>query len=244
MARLPRLYIPGEPQHVLLQTIAGQTAFCDDDDRQLYLDLLARAADRRRLAIHAWVLLPRAVRLVVTPSDTGSLPLTLQDVNRGYVAGFNRRCQRHGTLWEGRYRATVIEPERYLIDACRDVEFAPVLEGLVGQPGDYRWSSYAHHVGLCTDRLMVDHVLYRVLGNTSFERQHAWRRRSEAPLSAQTTEELMEATRKGWVLGSRDYLDRVGHRANRRVERLPRGRPPKSRRIIVHVSASAPRSTE
>lgn len=126
MARLARLYVPDQPQHVILRGLDQQPAFVDDQDYELFIDCLKAAARDHHLSVHAYVLLPRQVQLLVTPSDEASLPKAMQAVGRRYVAHFNRRYSRRGTLWEGRYRATVIEGERYFLLASRVVELSPV----------------------------------------------------------------------------------------------------------------------
>jgi REP element-mobilizing transposase RayT len=229
MARLARLYVPDQPQHVILRGLDQQPAFVDDQDYELFIDCLKAAARDHHLAVHAWVLMPGAVQLLVTPSDESSLPKAMQAVGRRYVAHFNRRYARRGTLWEGRYRATVIEGERFFLLASRVVELAPVRNHLVTTPEDYRWSSYRHHIGLTVDSLITDHPLYWALGNTPFERQRAYRELCEQPLDERETTQLMQATLKGWVLGSDTYRDWASRSANRRVSPLPRGRPRKVR---------------
>ncbi len=229
MARLARLYVPDQPQHVILRGLDQQPAFVDDQDYELFIDCLKAAARDHHLAVHAWVLMPGAVQLLVTPSDEASLPKAMQAVGRRYVAHFNRRYARRGTLWEGRYRATVIEGERFFLLASRVVELAPVRNGLVAAAEDYRWSSYRHHIGLTVDSLITDHPLYWALGNTPFERQRAYRELCEQPFDERETNQLMQATLKGWVLGSDTYRDWASRTANRRVSPLPRGRPRKVR---------------
>ncbi|TDQ83554.1 REP element-mobilizing transposase RayT [Paraburkholderia silvatlantica] len=229
MARLARLYVPDQPQHVILRGLDQQPAFVDDQDYELFIDCLKAAARDHHLAVHAWVLMPGAVQLLVTPSDESSLPKAMQAVGRRYVAHFNRRYARRGTLWEGRYRATVIEGERFFLLASRVVELAPVRSHLVTAPEDYRWSSYRHHIGLTVDSLITDHPLYWALGNTPFERQRAYRELCEQVLDERETTQLMQATLKGWVLGSDTYRDWASRTANRRVSPLPRGRPRKVR---------------
>jgi REP element-mobilizing transposase RayT len=229
MARLARLYVPDQPQHVILRGLDQQPAFVDDQDYELFIDCLKAAARDHHLAVHAWVLMPGAVQLLVTPSDESSLPKAMQAVGRRYVAHFNRRYARRGTLWEGRYRATVIEGERFFLLASRVVELAPVRSHLVTAPEDYRWSSYRHHIGLTVDSLITDHPLYWALGNTPFERQRAYRELCEQTLDERETTQLMQATLKGWVLGSDTYRDWASRTANRRVSPLPRGRPRKVR---------------
>jgi len=238
MARLARLYVPDQPQHVILRGLDQQPAFVDDQDYELFIDCLKAAARDHHLAVHAWVLMPGAVQLLVTPSDESSLPKAMQAVGRRYVAHFNRRYARRGTLWEGRYRATVIEGERFFLLASRVVELAPVRSHLVTAPEDYRWSSYRHHIGLTVDSLITDHPLYWALGNTPFERQRAYRELCEQALDERETTQLMQATLKGWVLGSDTYREWASRTANRRVSPLPRGRPRKVREAPGTPAAS------
>jgi putative transposase len=233
MARLARLYVPDQPQHVILRGLDQQPAFVDDQDYELFIDCLKAAARDHHLAVHAWVLMPGAVQLLATPSDESSLPKAMQAVGRRYVAHFNRRYARRGTLWEGRYRATVIEGDRYFLLASRVVELAPVRNRLASAPEDYRWSSYRHHIGLTVDSLITDHPLYWALGNTPFERQRAYRELCEQSLDERETNQLMQATLKGWVLGSDSYREWASRTANRRVSPLPRGRPRKVREAPV-----------
>jgi len=239
MARLARLYVPDQPQHVILRGLDQQPAFVDDQDYELFIDCLKAAARDHHLAVHAWVLMPGAVQLLVTPSDEASLPKAMQAVGRRYVAHFNRRYARRGTLWEGRYRATVIEGDRFFLLASRVVELAPVRNHLVTAAEDYRWSSYRHHIGLTVDSLITDHPLYWALGNTPFERQRAYRELCEQSLDERETSQLIQATLKGWVLGSDTWRDWASRSANRRVSPLPRGRPRKVREVPV-PAAGAP----
>ncbi|HEX7910343.1 MAG TPA: transposase [Paraburkholderia sp.] len=229
MARLARLYVPDQPQHVILRGLDQQPAFVDDQDYELFIDCLKAASRDHHLSIHAYALMPGAVQLLVTPTEESSLPKAMQAVGRRYVAHFNRRYARRGTLWEGRYRATVIEGERYFLLASRVVEMCPVRAQLVSAAEDYRWSSYRHHTGLTLDSLITDHPLYWSLGNTPFERQRAYRELCEQPLDERETSQLQQATLKGWVLGSDTYREWAARAANRRVSPLPRGRPRKVR---------------
>ncbi len=154
----------------------------------------------------------------------------MQAVGRRYVAHFNRRYSRRGTLWEGRYRATVIEG-RTLFPAGeprrRDVAGA----WATGEHGGkiIAGRAYRHHIGLTLDSLITDHPLYWSLGNTPFERQRAYRELCEQPLDEREASQLQQATLKGWVLGSESYREWAARAANRRVSPLPRGRPRKVR---------------
>jgi putative transposase len=240
MARLARLYVPDQPQHVILRGIDHQPAFVDDEDYALFIECLKTASRDHRLAVHAYVLMPSAVQLLATPREESSLPKAMQAVGRRYVAHFNRRYGRRGTLWEGRYRATVIEADRYFMLGSRLVELSPVRERLVSSVDAYPWSSYRHHVGLALDPLITDHPLYWALGNTPFERQHAYKELCEQALDENAVNELQQATLKGWVLGSESWRDWAARQANRRVSPLPRGRPRKTRADDEQGSAGVP----
>ncbi|WP_395067997.1 transposase [Paraburkholderia silvatlantica] len=229
MTRLARHYVPEQPQHVILQGLTGP-AFLDEGDYLYFLACLADAARVADLAVHAWVLMPDAVQFLVTPSYESSVAMAMQAVCRRYVETFNRRHGRRGAMWRGEYRATVIEPERYLLLASQVIDHAPVRRLLVTEPGNYPWSSYTHHVGLRVDRFIKDHPLYRALGNTPFERHQSYRDLGAQSLDESEVNNLMQATLEGWVLGSAAYCEWAAQTANRRLmPLLLRERPPRVR---------------
>lgn len=227
MARLPRLVIPGLPHHIILRSNNRQPAFLDDADHQAWLDALREAAALTRTPVHAYVLLPDRVQLLVTPPTGTALSTLMQSTGRRYGGMFNRRHGRAGTLWEGRFRAGVIEPERYLIDVSLCIECSPVAEGLATAPELWPWSSQAHHLGLRIDPVVTDHPAYWALGNTPFERQAAWRRMAEQGLASSLHERILATAAKGWALGSPAFLERLGEQTSRPLAPRPRGRPRK-----------------
>ncbi|BCQ28739.1 transposase [Caballeronia turbans] len=229
MTRLARHYVPEQPQHVILQGFTGP-AFLDEGDYLYFLACLADAARVADLAVHAWVLMPEAVQFLVTPSYESSVAITLQAVGRRYVETFNRRHGRRGAVWRGGYRAAVIEPDRYFLLASQIIDQAPVRNRLVADPGSYRWSSYAHHIGLRVDSFIKDHPLYGALGNTPLERYRAYRDLGAHPADEREVDNLMQSTLEGWVLGSAAYCEWAAQTANRRLmPLLLRDRPQKER---------------
>lgn len=122
MARLPRLYLPGQPLHVIQRGNNRDLIFAADADYQFYLRCLQEAADTHSLTVHAYVLMTNHVHLLVTPATESSLSKTLQSIGRRYVQYFNFTYQRTGTLWEGRYKSTLIDSERYLLTCAGWVE--------------------------------------------------------------------------------------------------------------------------
>ncbi|MCY0388334.1 transposase [Robbsia sp. Bb-Pol-6] len=228
MARLARLYVPGLPQYLMLDARPGQPAFRDEADLASFADTLRRVAREAGFAVHAYALLPSGVHLLGSPRDARSASQTVQAVGRRYVALYNRRHQCSGTLWVGRYRATVIDPEHHLLFVSRLIESLAATAMAATAVADLpRRSSHAHHVGLALDPLITDHALYWSLGNTPFERQRVYRELAEQPLDPAACARALEATRKGWVLGDDAFRERCARLANRRVEPLPRGRPAK-----------------
>lgn len=237
MARLARLAVPGWPHHLVQRAHAGQVIVRDDEDRARLLVILREVARESGVAIHAYALFDDHLHLLATPREAQALSRMMQALGRRYVAVFNRRHQRSGGLWAARFRATVLEPARYLLPCMSFVELHPVRAGLVGSPGDYRWSSCAHHLGRRVDPLVADHALFWALGNTPFEREAAYRRLLEDGLGEELLRALTEATHKSWALGSQAFLAELDKLAGRRLAPLPRGRP--RRRAAVDPGASA-----
>jgi putative transposase len=225
MARLPRLCIAGHPHLIVHRSHNRQPFAIDDADRERYLGALREAAAAQRVALHGYALVDDEVLLLATPPAPDALGRMMQNLGRRYVGAFNRRHGRTGTVWEGRYRNTLLESGRFLLPCLRHVELAPVRGGLAVDPADYRWSSAAHHLGLRRDPLVSDHPDFWTLGNTPFEREHAYRILLNEGESDAQRQALADAAWKGWVLGSRDFAEAVAEASGRRALPLPRGRP-------------------
>jgi len=225
MARLNRLSVSGCVHHVVQRGIEGRPIFRDQTDLRRMLSDLGSLCREDGLALHAYVLLPDRFQLLVTPDAPGALSRAMQALGRRYVRAFNQRHGRTGTLWEGRFRSTVIEPERHLVDCLRHIELAPARSGIVADAATYPWSSLAHHLGLRLDPLVSDHAQFWALGNTPFERQAAYRRACAAPLPAALVAQIDSATHRGWPLGTGPFLEALARRTERRIERRPAGRP-------------------
>lgn len=224
MARLPRLAAAGLPHHVIQRGNDRQSVFREDPDYARYLGWLREVAATHGLALHAYVLMPNHVHLLVTPPTDAALSKAMQSLGRRYVRWFNDKYGRTGTLWEGRFRSTVIDADRYLLACARYIELNPVRAGIVNSPELYRWSSYAHHAGVLVDPLVTDHPLVWALGNTPFERQLAYRRLFEVDLAAEFLQSLRSATNRGRALG----LSSDGGKTM--TQPRPRGRPRKGER--------------
>lgn len=228
MARLPRLILPDQPHHVILRGNNRQAIFFSDLDRQQLLAMLGEAAAQYQVAIHAYVLMDNHFHLLVTPSTAEALSRMMQSLGRRYVGWFNARHQRSGTLWEGRFRAGLIEGERHLLACMRYIELNPVRAGLCQEAAQWPWSSAAHHLGLARSSLITEHELYWSLGNTPFEREHAYREfiAQGVPLPEQV--QLTESVLRGRPVGSESFLKPLTLEHPAVVNRRPRGRPRKT----------------
>ena len=135
MARLPRLTLAGYPHHIIQRGNNRQVIFADRQDFETMLALLADNAQKFAVAVHAYVLMDNHFHLLATPATAEALPLMMQAVGRSYVRYFNQRHGRSGTLWEGRYRSTLIETERDLLACMVYIDLNPVRAGMVVQAG-------------------------------------------------------------------------------------------------------------
>ncbi|QTD46045.1 REP-associated tyrosine transposase [Ottowia testudinis] len=225
MSRQPRLTVPGYPHHIIQRGNNRQPIFFDAADYQRLLDDLKTHAAAHQLAVHAYVLMSNHLHLLATPQTQDGVSRTMQALGRGYVRYFNRRHGRSGTLWEGRFRSSLIQAERHLLACMAYIDLNPVRAGMVAAPRDYPWSSHGHHIGLRTDPLVAPHPLYWQLGNTPFAREQAYGDLVGAGLSPEQHAALGRAAHTGWALGEADFVAELQQRTARRVSRAQVGRP-------------------
>ena len=225
MARLPRLTVPGYPHHIIQRGNNRQAIFSSAADYQMLLALLDESAHKFGVALHAYVLMGNHFHLLATPTTAEGLPLMMQAVGRRYVRYFNDRQARSGTLWEGRYRSTLIDTERYLLACMAYIDLNPVRAGLVSDPRDYPWSSHGHYIGLRTDKLLTPHPLVWALGNTPFAREAAYAELVQAGISAGQQQALTDSALRGWALGEPDFVKNLQKMTARRVSKGTAGRP-------------------
>ncbi len=225
MARLPRYTISNQCQHIIQQGSDWQQVFFEEQDYQYFHDCLDAASFNYELKVHAFVLMPDHVHILATPSAPDSVSRTVQSVGRNYVQYFNECYSGSGSIWEGRYRATVLDEKQYLLTCSRYIELNPVRGGLVKHPRDYRWSSYAHNARGKVDEMITPHREYQSLGATDKQRVNAYRALFKQKLSAETEELITDSTLKGWALGDVKFARKIEKLSGRRATQLPKGRP-------------------
>jgi len=227
MARAPRLALAGELHYLLQRGHSRQRVFEDDHDREAYRAMLREGAAQYRVAIHAYAMLDSEVHLLVTPTEAGALGRLMQSIGRRYVGAFNRRHNRSGTLWQGRFRAAVIDGAALGHDATLQVELQPVSAGLVATAGEWAWSSAAHHLGQRRDPVITEHTSYWTLGNTPFEREHSHAHRLHEGVTATVAADIERAVRQGGPAGTSLFVGRIEDQVGRPLRVKRRGRPPR-----------------
>jgi len=222
MPRLPRPDIAGIAQHIVQRGNDRMPCFIDDQDRRQYLMALYEMSLRYACAIHAYVLMTNHVHLLATPETVGGVSRMMQGIGRLYVAGFNVRHRRTGTLWEGCYKSCLVDGERYALACHRYIELNPVRAAMVGHPSEFRWSSYACNAAGQDDRILRPHPAYRRLGAMPSDRQRAYRALFDQALSETDIADIRAYIQQQRALGS----DRFRAMVERKLGRCASVRPP------------------
>ena len=225
MARQPRLALPGYPHHVIQRGNNRQPIVLDETDRRMLYSLWLEESQRHKVAVNAYVLLDNHFHMLLTPPSDEAMSLMMQSVGRSYVRYFNKRHNRSGTLWEGRYKSSLIDSEAYLLTCMAYIDLNPVRAGVAESAEDFGWSSYKHLVGQNIDKLVTPHALYWGLGNTPFAREAAYAEFVARGLSAATEKDLTESALKGRVVGRPDFLTSLEKSTRRQILRQKAGRP-------------------
>jgi putative transposase len=226
MARLPRLTLPNYPHHVIQRGNNRQNIFIAAQHFQCFLALLEEQSRKHEVAVHAYVLMNNHFHLLATPlSDNQGLPRMMQAVGRSYVRYFNDLNARSGTLWEGRYRSTLIQVEPYFLACQVYIDLNPVRAGIASAAVDYLWSSHAHYVGLRTDKLITPHAMVWALGNTPFAREAAYAELVHRGINLTQQRAFTQSALTGWPLGEQNFVAELQRKTDRRVSPASAGRP-------------------
>jgi len=228
MARQRRIDLAGIPQHLIQRGNNRQPCFYSDSDRGNYLDWLGRAAARYGADVHAYVMMANHVHVLATGAEAGALGHMMQSLGRRYVRYFNTTYERTGTLWEGRFRSSLIDSDRYLLTCYRYIELNPVRANIATRPGDYPWSSFRCNAIGMNDELVTPHATYLELGQSDAARQSAYRRLFRDVLDDGDIKAIRDHVNSGKALGSDAFIDRIEDTLNRRVRLAMPGRPAKN----------------
>jgi putative transposase len=212
MPRPRRAVLPSVPLHIIQRGNNRIPCFASPDDYRVYLDMLRECAFDCGCALHAYVLMTNHVHLLLSPSDDDGASSMMQRLGRRYVCYFNRRHARTGTLWEGRFRSSLVQDERYLMICHRYIELNPIRAYMAEVPSDYPWSSYRANAFGQPNHLLTPHLLYTRLGNDAAARQAAYQHLFVEALSNDTLDQLRQAGKGNRPLGaiSNEKLPKIG----------------------------------
>lgn len=227
MARHARLDLPDVPQHIVQRGNNRGPCFFDDAHRSFYLRLMRDSARAAGVSVHAYALMTNHVHVLATPHRPGAISALMQAVGRRYVQWLNKLRNRTGTLFEGRFRSSLVQSERYLLSCYRYIDLNPVRAGLVADAAHYRWSSYRCNALGEADDLVAPHPLFRELGETAEQRQDRYRAFVAQGLSTDEYEAIRAHLGQGRALGSADFQSWVESVTGQRAGLMGRGRPRK-----------------
>lgn len=227
MPRPRRIVVAGLPLHVVQRGNNKQKCFVCARDYEMYIWALESASERYDVQIHAYVLMSNHVHLLLTPTDNSGASKMMQQLGRKFVLYFNKAHDRTGTLWEGRFRSSLIETDKYLLACQRYIELNPVRAKMVSHPSAYRWSSYHANAMGKPSSLITPHAVWTDLGCDSGERCNRYRRMFADKVDAQV---FNRAWQNNLPVGSAAWRSRLETELGVRFSFGARGRPSNSQK--------------
>jgi putative transposase len=225
MPRRPRVHLDAQPLHIVQRGHNRQACFLAEEDYHTYLHWLAEALAENQCKLHAYVLMTNHVHLLLTPKRAEAIPRLIISLGRRYVQYINQTHGRTGTLWDSRYKSSLIHADSYLLACQRYIELNPVRAGMIDDPAHYRWSSYRHHALGQKSELLTPHPLYLALDGEAKPRQAAYRALFRSELDQAALSDIRLALNQNQPLGNARFLNRIAKLTGERREAKPRGRP-------------------
>jgi len=227
MPRKPRFVLPGVPMHIVQRGHSRQPVFFEDADYMAYRDWLREGAERYECEIHAYVLMTNHIHILATPTDKEGITRMMQYVGRRYVPYINRMYDSSGSIWDGRYKASLVQEESYMLTCMRYIELNPVRANMVRSPAQYRWSSYRRNAQGKADDLVTSHSLYHSLGKRESSRIAAYKALLKTYLDTECLDDIRAAWQTGTPLGSDTFRQNIEKKLKCKVGQSKRGRPKK-----------------
>ena len=225
MPRKARFFVADVPTHVVQRGNNRQAIFFADNDYRVYLGWVGEASERYGCEVHAYALMSNHVHLLVTPQDAVALSRMMQYVGRRYVPYVNHEYGRSGTLWEGRFKASLVQGQRYLFSCYRYIELNPVVAGVVNVPGEYPWSSFRCNALGQENRYIKAHAEYLSLGSSGEDRRSAYQSLFAEQVDEKLVEELRACVQTGTPFGNDRFREQIERTLGRKVGYSRRGRP-------------------
>jgi putative transposase len=209
MARHPRLIFPGVALHIIQRGNNRNACFIAESDYLTYLAYLRHLSAKYQCEVHAYCLMTNHVHMLLTPSESQACAPLMRDLGRCYVRYFNRRHERSGTLWEGRFRSCIVESAEYVIACYRYIELNPVRAGMVSHPSAYPWSSHAANSGMGVDPMVKPHCEFLALACNTVSPHVAYRGLFDQPFEERLLHSIREATNGGYPLASESFKSQM-----------------------------------
>jgi putative transposase len=225
MPRRARLSLPNVPLHIIQRGNNRQACFYADEDYLVYRKWLGEYADKFDCEVHAYVLMTNHVHLLMSAKKADAPGALMKALGQRYVQYVNRRYQRSGTLWDGRFRSSLTQDETYLLRCQQYIELNPVRAGMVAHPAQYRWSSYRANAQGEATTLIQPHTVYHALGQGLADRQMAYRALFQPVQDANVIDEIRRATNGNFALGNPAFVEQITAALGRRVVPGKSGRP-------------------
>lgn len=202
-------------------------SFFEHADYLSYLETLFDLANKYDVAIHAFVLMTNHVHILATPHTCSGVSRLMQQLGSQYVSRINRLYRRSGTLWEGRFKSSLIDSEAYCLNCYRYIELNPVRANMVGHPGDYQWSSHRETTGMASRFPLTPHDQWLALGQTYKERCTNYRDLFSHVIPQDELNQLRFAVQKGIPTGSDQFKIKIETALSIRLGNGQLGRPKK-----------------
>lgn len=225
MPRRPRVHLDGLPLHIVQRGHNREPCFFADEDYEIYLHWLEEALRDTECALHAYALMTNHVHLLLTPKEAAVVPNLLISLGRHYVQYINRSYRRTGTLWDSRYKSSLVQADGYLLACQRYIELNPLRAGMVVDPAHYRWTSYRANALGQPDGRLTPHPLYLALGTSAEERRTAYRALFRSQLDRPAIDAIRLALSQNQPLGNERFQAKIEQMTGRKCEPRPRGRP-------------------
>lgn len=227
MPRPTRLNLPGIPQHITQRGNNRQACFFAKADYELYLSLLTEACKKHKCSVHAYVLMTNHVHLLMTPETPSGVSLVIRDLGRDYVRQTNKTYQRTGTMWEGRFKSSLVDGKAYCLACYRYIELNPVRAGMVNDPSEYPWSSFNSNATGKPSNLLTPHESWLCLGSDNNSRLLNYQYLFQKPLEQHQIDEIRYGLRKGLPTGNNKFKRQIEEALSIKLGSGKQGRPKK-----------------
>ena len=228
MPRYPRLFLPNMPLHIVQRGHNRRTVFSKAADFQRYIDNLIEIKLRLEVRVFGYCLMPNHVHLIVAPGPrTETVSEMIKVIAARQTRNFNKSRKRTGTLWEGRFKASLIETDSYLLACYRYVDLNPVRAMIVARPELYRWSSYRRHAGGQCDGWLDNADVYLSLGRNTSQRANAYAKIVAAGSSDEELQLIRTAAQRNQITGTERFAQMLEASTGRRISFRCQGRPNK-----------------